>query len=491
MYNKNFVATALDFSKTDILVVGDLMLDQYWNGNAARISPEAPVPVVLINKIEDRIGGAGNVAANIAAVGGQVKLFAYAGMDAVATTLTQLLVAKGVAPYLQHCKEVATTTKIRVISQQQQLIRLDLEQTHSEATAETQLLAQVKAQLATAQVMVLSDYAKGVLVNPQPYIELANKHGVKVIVDPKQPDFSAYKNAAVITPNLKEFQAVVGPCASEEDIIARGVNVLRQHNIGALVVTCGADGMLIIQENVDPVHIPAQSGEVYDVTGAGDTVVAILATALAAGMTLSSAAYLATIAAGIVVSKVGTAAVSLPELSLACSNISNRHKMQLADKFPSGIVEQDKLVAIIQQLQSVGEKIVFTNGCYDVLHHGHINYLTAAKALGDRLIVGVNTDASVAALKGPNRPVNTLQHRMEVLAGLKAVDWVVAFAEATPGQLVDALGPDVLVKTDEHFSSVQDIPPTEGVASVLARGGEVKLLSRTAKVSSTDILAHI
>lgn len=492
----------------NIVVVGDLMLDQYWFGDATRISPEAPVPVVLVKKIDNRIGGAGNVAANIAALGGNVKLFGCIGIDAAANILTDLLAKHNIEYCLTELTEVPTTTKIRAISNQQQLIRLDIEQSAVNVIGQINvpprpsnninLLAAVNERLATtntaktAQVVLLSDYAKGVLAEPQQYIKLALQQQAKVVVDPKNKDFSVYNNATVITPNLKEFQAVVGVCHDETEIVTRGRNLLQQHNIETLLLTRGAGGMLLLQAHNSPSYIPAKSAEVYDVTGAGDTVVAVIAAALAVNIPIHRAAYLAAVAAGIVVSKVGTSTITLPELQRACAKYDDIKpdyvNADYINSVPTGVISEAELIPIIQRLQLNGEKIVFTNGCYDILHHGHINYLTDAKKLGDRLVVGVNSDESVAALKGPARPVNSLAQRMAVLAGLRAVTWVVPFSEATPGRLVEALAPDVLVKTAENFQTVADIPATEGVAAVLAKGGEVHLVPRTDGVSSTAIL---
>lgn len=473
---------SFNFSGANVIVIGDVMLDQYWYGNVARISPEAPVPVVSVNKIDDRIGGAGNVASNIAALGSKVSLLSCVGVDQAAQVLQSLLEQSGVDHHLESFADVPTTTKMRVIGQQQQLIRLDLEE--SCAKKKENLFAdKLQELLPKAQVIVLSDYAKGVLVDSQAFIEKALEHNIKVVIDPKKKDFSCYKNATVVTPNLKEFQEVVGECKSEEDIVSKGRNLIRENNIEYLLLTCGADGMWVISaDGSAATHIPSRSNEVYDVTGAGDTVVAVIAAGLASGMTVNRAAHLASIAAALAVSKVGTTIVTLDELKKA--------SMHKGNNLPQGIISTDKLTPIIKDLQSKGEKIVFINGCYDILHHGHMKFINTAKKLGDRLIVGVNTDESVEKLKGKDRPVNNLANRMEVLAELKSIDWVVSFAELTPGKLVEALSPDILVKTGEHYQSIDEIPETEGTKAVLSKGGEVHIIPRTPDVSTTEILEN-
>lgn len=466
-----------DFSKVRALVVGDLMLDQYWNGVTTRISPEAPVPVVNITKIINRLGGAGNVANNLVVLGATVNLLAYVGKDESAELLKRLLMEKNITHHIVQLDGYPTIKKLRILSNNQQLIRLDTEKVFSKVE-QNELLEVFNKAIDHCDVVVLSDYAKGTILDPQHFIQIARSKNIPVIVDPKR-DFIVYRNANVITPNFKEFQDVVGLCQTERDIVRKGRTLMKSNNFEALIITRGSDGMTVIPADAPDIHLPACSGEVYDVTGAGDTVVAAIAVALAKKVKTIDAARFANLAASIVVGKIGTSTVSLPELQ--------KTAFQTTYTFPLGIMQENELCNIIKSAQSKGERIVFTNGCYDILHYGHIRYLEQAKSFGDRLIVGVNDDSSVVRLKGANRPINPLEQRMTVLAGLKAVDWVVPFSEDTPGRLVAALSPDILVKTDEHFKTVEDIPASEGVQHVLARGGKVYLIPRTKNISSTEI----
>ncbi len=429
-----------DFSPASVLVVGDVMLDRYWYGDTSRVSPEAPVPVVHVRRVEERAGGAGNVALNVAALGGRAALVGVTGDDEAADTVQGLLEAAGVDCRFQRDGAFPTVTKLRVVSRHQQLIRLDFEQGFHRLQPGP-LLERVDDLLETAGAVVLSDYGKGALSPSVPFIERARAAGVPVLVDPKQSDFSHYRGATLITPNRAEFEAAVGPCPDDAALAARGREVMRRHEIEALLVTRGEEGMTLLQRDRDPVHLPTQALEVFDVTGAGDTVIAVMAAALALGRDLRGAMRLANLAAGVVVGKLGTATVSPAELQAAC----DRHA-----GIPCGVLDEARLLQAVARARAAGETIVMTNGVFDILHAGHVRYLRAAAALGDRLVVAVNDDASVRRLKGAARPVNALAQRMEVLAALGVVDWVVPFAEDTPERLICAVRPDVLVKGGDY-----------------------------------------
>lgn len=474
----------LNLAATKILVVGDVMLDQYWHGITSRISPEAPVPVVKINQTENRAGGAANVANNLISLGCSAKILGLVGQDAAANLLNEVLLSNGIPHDLVQLAEYSTIVKLRVLSGHQQMIRLDHEKDGAVLTVEhlREVYDVYASELSGYNAVILSDYAKGLLRDPQPYIKAANALNIPVIVDPKHRDFSAYRGATLVKPNLVEFQAIVGKCSTLHELEERARNLMQQHDIRTLLITRGSQGMSVIESGQPAVHLPAFGGEVYDVTGAGDTVIAVLTACLASGMNLVTAAHVSSVAAGIVVSKVGTSNVSMLEIGQALG------KQQ---PLPVGIQDASSLQGIIKLCQARGEKIVFVNGCYDILHYGHTRYLEKAKSFGDRLVVGINSDASIKRLKGPTRPHYDLQHRMEVMAALKCVDWVVPFDEDTPGKLVELLSPDVIVKTDEHFSSIEQIPAAEGVHHVLSRGGEVHLISRTDNVSSTRSLEHL
>lgn len=465
------------FEKARVLVVGDVMLDRYWVGPTGRISPEAPVPVVQINQIEDRPGGAANVALNIATLGGQVQLAGLVGQDDTAQALTRGIEALGVSPRWHAVADKPTITKLRVLSRNQQLIRLDFEEAFARADSDT-LLQQSEALLASVDVVVLSDYAKGAIADPRAFIAKANASNVKVLVDPKGSDFSRYHGAFLLTPNMSEFEAVVGKVESEADLVAKGHELLEKHELGALLVTRSEKGMTLITRDTPELHIPTVAREVYDVTGAGDTVISALATAIAAGSTLPQACAIANTAAGVVVGKLGTSTVSRIELIEALDLTQGESGF--------GVVSEDQLAYALEQARLRGEKVVMTNGCFDILHAGHVSYLKEARKLGDRLIVAVNDDESVRRLKGDGRPVNQVDRRMAVLAGLAAVDWVVPFGEDTPQRVIARLLPDLLVKGGDY--RVEEIA---GGAEVMANGGEVKVLNFEDGISTTAIIQNI
>lgn len=463
------------FADARVVVAGDIMLDRYWHGATSRISPEAPVPVVRVESTEDRPGGAGNVALNIAALGGHALLAGVTGDDEVARTLEQCLDAVGVQCAFTRRAGLPTITKLRVISRHQQLIRMDFEEkTPSAAQALATLDAGVLDQ---AGALVLSDYAKGTLRDPSALIHQARERGIPVLVDPKGSDFSKYRGATLLTPNLHEFEAVVGACEHEADLVARGEALIRELQLDALLVTRGEHGMTLIRPGSPELHLPARAREVFDVTGAGDTVIAVLAAALAAGDDLANAVALANVAAGIVVGKLGTATVSEPELRRAVSGESGSER---------GVLSPEQLQVAIAEAHARGETVVMTNGCFDILHAGHVAYLEQARACGDRLIVAVNDDASVTRLKGPGRPINPVDRRMAVLAGLGAVDWVVPFSEDTPEALLAMLKPDVLVKGGDYTRE-----QVVGWQIVEGYGGRVQVLGLVEDCSTTAIVKKV
>lgn len=466
--------TLPDFNNASLLVVGDVMLDRYWFGDTMRISPEAPVPIVNINNIDHRPGGAGNVALNIAALGSRVTLLGITGHDDAARTLSEQLTAATVKHDLCMLDSISTIIKLRIISRHQQLLRLDFEEKLFNAN-KNRLIEAFKKHLPKAKLVILSDYKKGTLTHPQTFIELACAANVPIIVDPKGTDFSIYQCADVITPNLKEFEAVVGPCYTEGDILQKGRELLAKYQIKSLLITRGENGMTLIQPQ-DTMHFPAFAREVLDVTGAGDTVISMLGAAIAAGADLLTAAQLANVAASLVVGKLGAATVSIPELQVALTGKTS---------FMAGIVNEEQLSQAVKEVHANGKKIVFTNGCFDILHAGHVTCLQMAKQLGDYLIVAVNADESIRKLKGPNRPINHLEHRMTVLAGLGVVDWVVPFVDDTPERLLRLLQPDILVKGNDY-----ELNQVVGAEIVRAYGGEVRIVNSKI-TSSTSIINKI
>jgi D-beta-D-heptose 7-phosphate kinase/D-beta-D-heptose 1-phosphate adenosyltransferase len=460
-----------------VLIVGDVMLDRYWSGATCRISPEAPVPVVQVGQCEERPGGAANVALNAAALGAHTRLLGVTGDDEAAASLESRLAAARVECRFQRLPGVPTVSKLRVISRHQQLIRLDFEDGLPGVDHE-RLLQDFHAALDDCDVVVLSDYGKGTLQTVvSGLIGAARQAGKAVLVDPKADDFSRYRGASVVTPNLAEFERVAGPCATEQALADKAANLIGELDLGALLVTRGEEGMTLLRSNQPPLHLPAQAREVFDVTGAGDTVIAVLAAALAAGADLPLAAALANLAAGIVVGKLGTASVSGPELQRSLHEYRNTAPGQMTE---------EQLLAAVAEARRRGERIVMTNGCFDILHAGHAAFLEQARRLGERLLVAVNDDASVTRLKGAGRPINPLARRMAVLAALGSVDWVTPFVEDTPERLICRVGPDVLVKGGDYR-------PAEiaGHDCVSAGGGEVVVLDYIPDCSTTDIINRI
>jgi len=458
-----------------VLVVGDIILDQYIYGETNRISPEAPVPVVRVKNTEERAGGAANVAVNVSSLGVSVQLLGITGKDAFSTRLEKILVDKGVECHFMQQDDFPTITKQRVLSRHQQLIRLDYEK-ETDTLDTTQLIERYLELIESVDVVILSDYAKGSLEKVQTLIKHANKKNVMVLVDPKSTDFSCYHQASVITPNLKEFEAVVGDCPSNKVLIEKGSQLCKKLQLEALLVTRGEKGMTLLRENKKPLHLKAETHEVYDVTGAGDTVIAVLAAAIACDSTVEDATALANIAAGLVVEKLGAATVTIDEL-----NGETNNKYQSSTSMDSHAV-----LEVINLAKRKGEQIVMTNGCFDILHPGHINYLIKAKTLGDRLIIAVNDDDSVKRLKGDSRPINSVEDRMIVLAALACVDWVVSFNEDTPEQLISLFEPDVLVKGGDYTEE-----QIAGAAFVKKTGGDVVILPFEKGCSTSSILKKI
>lgn len=464
------------FESAHVLVLGDIMLDRYWMGETSRISPEAPVPVVKVGEIDERAGGAGNVAINIAALGANASVIGLTGKDDAANSLINLMTQAGVASHFSQDTNHATVTKLRVLSRNQQLIRLDFEDGFPEFD-NTKLIEMFSKQINQAGAVILSDYGKGTLQDCQSFIKQATSHQIPVLVDPKGSDFSKYQGATIITPNLSEFEQVVGHCKTEDEIVTKGIALLEELNLSAILITRSEKGMTLLQREKEALHLPTQAREVYDVTGAGDTVISVLAASLAAGVELADATVLANLGAGVVVNKIGTATVNQNELTQA---MLQTHAIQ------RGVMDEDEMLQHARQAQSCGEKIIMTNGCFDILHTGHVAYLEEAALLGDRLIVAVNDDDSIKRLKGDDRPVNPMDKRMRMLAALECVDWVVPFYEDTPTRLICKLSPDVLVKGGDN--NVNDIP---GGDCVREAGGEVQVLVYIDGVSTTNIISSI
>ncbi|MDH5631110.1 MAG: bifunctional D-glycero-beta-D-manno-heptose-7-phosphate kinase/D-glycero-beta-D-manno-heptose 1-phosphate adenylyltransferase HldE, partial [Gammaproteobacteria bacterium] len=371
---------------------------------------------------------------------------------------------------------IKTTTKLRVLSQKQQLMRLDFEE-HLHRRGIDDLPQRLKERISRSNAVIFSDYAKGLLEDVQTLIQVAKEYKIPVLVDPKGSDFSRYRGATLVTPNLKEFEDVVGPCIDEHQLVEKGKKAIREYCWEALLVTRGEQGMTLFRADKPELHLPAISREVFDVTGAGDTVIGVLASALASGSSIEDAVAISNIAAGIVVTKLGTATVSAHEI---------RRKLHSLGGAIKGVMTAQQLKIAVEEAKAHGERIIMTNGCFDILHVGHATYLQQARQLGDRLIVAVNDDESVRYLKGEGRPVNSVERRMSVLTALNCVDWVVSFSEETPLNLIKDIMPDVLVKGGDYT-----IEQIAGAKEIMDNGGKVKILPYTEGVSTSKIISII
>jgi len=466
------------FKTVNAFVVGDLMLDCYWSGSTHRISPEAPVPIVKMNSTTQCPGGAGNVAMNLASLGVNVHVSGLLGCDDAAQQFVNIMQATNInTSAVQRNADVSTIVKTRVFSGRQQLIRLDSEnEFHFSNSAISNAIDDALKQYIDCNVIIISDYGKGSIQNPQALIRSAMQRQIPVFVDPKGSDYQKYQHAYCLTPNQHEFEQVFGVCRSNAELEQKGLKALHQLNLKAILITRGANGMSLIRENVPSLHLPATSNEAIDVTGAGDTVISVLAASVAAGESLETGMCLANIAAGITVGQLGTTTITIPALQQAIPKPS----MTL------GVLSEEDALIEINKARQRQEKIVMTNGCFDLLHSGHIGYLEDARALGDRLVVAVNEDESIRQLKGPGRPVQTVTERMIILAGLRAVDWVVPFSAETPLELIQKISPDVLVKgVDYEGLSVV------GSDHVLASGGAVKYVGPPKYNSSSELISKI
>jgi D-beta-D-heptose 7-phosphate kinase/D-beta-D-heptose 1-phosphate adenosyltransferase len=466
-----------------LLVVGDVMLDKYIWGDVGRISPEAPVPVVRVTHQSEQPGGAANVAMNLARLGAQTTVIGFAGGDENERLLAERLRANGIAPSFVSCAEFPTITKLRILGGKQQMLRLDSERLGERATGDSdRLLQSVIEQLPGMDAIVLSDYAKGALTPAicQQVIAAAHRQAIPVLVDPKCADFSRYRGATAICPNRAELLAAARQRTGAE---AGDLNALLEEaeamvaalDIEFLIATLGEKGMVLVHPGSRFIAL-ALARQVFDVSGAGDTVIAVLALSLASGFSPETAVQLANVAAGIVVGKVGTVPVEKHELLAALMP-------EIALQARNKVLTRPELASRVALWKGNGERVIFTNGCFDLLHVGHITLLEEARRFGDRLIVALNSDASVRALKGPSRPIVGERERSRVLAALAAVDAVVVFDEATPLELIEALRPDVLVKGGDY-----SIETVVGAAQVRSWGGEVKIVPTVEGCSTTCLL---
>ncbi|HZZ40023.1 MAG TPA: bifunctional D-glycero-beta-D-manno-heptose-7-phosphate kinase/D-glycero-beta-D-manno-heptose 1-phosphate adenylyltransferase HldE [Acidobacteriaceae bacterium] len=470
-----------DWHATRVVVVGDVMVDRYIWGDVERVSPEAPVPVVRAAHRSERPGGAANVAMNISGLGAQADLFGFCGDDEGRTALEKYLPEAGVAAHLTVTADHPTTTKLRILSGKQQMLRLDMERTDGySAAAYRELAGKVEAAMDGANAVVLSDYAKGALSEElcQQVIRAARARGIPVLVDPKQRDFGRYRGATLICPNLAELATAVGGSPRElEALLTAGQALVSRLDLRYLAPTMSEKGIAILCADSRSIH-PAVARQVFDVSGAGDTVIAMLALAMASGLPIEMGARLANVAAGIVVSKVGTVPVSRDEL---LTTLMPEIELQAEEK----VLTLDSLRVRVGAWRSSGQTTVFTNGCFDLLHIGHITLLEEARREGDRLVVAINSDASVRTLKGPARPIVGELDRARILAALAAVDAVVIFDEPTPLRLVEALQPEVIVKGGDYREET-----IVGAREVRSWGGRVKIVPIVEGFSTTGLIAR-
>jgi D-beta-D-heptose 7-phosphate kinase/D-beta-D-heptose 1-phosphate adenosyltransferase len=466
---------------TPVLCIGDAMLDRFIYGNADRISPEAPIPVLCIARENAMLGGTGNVVRNLVALGAKPTFLAVVGDDDAGREIGRLL---GALAEVDPCMVVETgrqtTIKTRFFASNQQLLRADREtRTPLSASSRAQLKTRAQARIAEAACVVLSDYGKGVLDDPAAaeLIAMARAAGRPVIVDPKGTDYTKYKGATLLTPNRKELHEATGLAVdSDEAIVAAARKLIDTCGVEAVLATRSQDGMSLVTAGGEVHHLPAQAREVFDVSGAGDTVVATLAAAIASGATLLDGARLANVAAGIVVAKVGTAVAYADEVVAAL-----HHDDLTAGE--SKLLGWDAAAEMVDRWRRKGVKVGFTNGCFDLLHPGHVSLLTQARAACDRLVVGLNSDASVARLKGPTRPVQSEAARATVLGSLATVDLVVIFSEETPLDLIRTLKPDVLVKGADYT-----VATVVGAEDVVGWGGRVVLANLVDGQSTTNTI---
>lgn len=465
------------------LVIGDLMLDEYLWGKAERISPEAPVQVVDVQSEEIRLGGAGNVVNNLVALGCSVAVCSVIGDDDSGELLRSIFQGKGVDTASLFCESGRRTgKKSRVVASHQQIVRIDRETRASiSVDSEASIINIITSRAADYNVLVVSDYLKGVLTNRvlEAIISAGRSAGVPVVVDPKGSDYTKYSGATIITPNRKEAEQASGILIADEISLKTAADkLLNLLNLSALLITRSEAGMSLFRKSGEVLHIPTVAREVFDVSGAGDTVLALLSLGIAAGLSMDDAAALANIAAGIAVGKLGTSTVSPAEImaEIARGHLDSDNKIK----------NLDTLVTIIGAEREKGRKIAFTNGCFDLLHVGHVKYLQKARSFGDMLIMGLNSDASIKRLKGEKRPLIGQDERAHILAALDCIDFVVIFDEDTPLNLIAALKPDILVKGGDYT-----IDGVVGREIVEAAGGRVELVQFVDGKSTTNIIDKI
>ncbi len=460
----------------NILVCGDLILDEYLVGQANRISPEAPVPVVKITKTDNKIGGAGNVAMNIKSLGHSPFLISITGSDNAYHQIKKILNNYSIANHIKTLENIQTIQKKRVLCQNQQILRIDFEKDVF-PNVQNCLLDEYKEALNFSKIVILSDYLKGTLIECKELIKLAKEKSIPVLVDPKGNNFKKYEGSYLITPNWIEFEAIVGNCKNEIDIENKGRKLLDEFNIENLLITRGEKGFSLIPRKSKSINISAQAQDVYDVTGAGDTFMATLAVSLFENNSLKNSAIKANFASGIVVGKLGTSIVTKKELD--SKSYLLRDKVKKIHNF-------DEIKSIVSNLKSNKINVIMTNGCFDIIHPGHIKYLKKAKNLGGVLFIALNSDDSIKRIKGTKRPINKLSDRMEILSSFEFVDYIFSFSEDTPEKVYDELCPDILVKGGDY-----KVSNVIGAKRVISGGGQVEIIPFVDGFSTTKMIKKI
>ena len=467
------------FSQLKVLVIGDIMLDRYIHGEVDRISPEAPVPVLRHAQRYERAGGAANVAMNLAGLGCHTILAGFWGDDTEREELAAILDKANIDTVGVVLSSRPTISKTRIVGRNQQLLRLDIESRDLPPADEAERLLDRATELVTkVHAVILSDYAKGAVTEPlcAAVIRAARTAGIPVLADPKTPDFSKYSGATTVCPNLNELSLATGvPAHHTEQLLAAGQALLAEHDFQFLTVTMSEKGISVFKPG-SVYHSPARAREVFDVSGAGDTVIATLAASLAGGLRIEAAVELANLAAGIVVAKIGTVPIAQHELIAALTPSSG---LTAGEK----ILDLERMALRVAEWRASGETIVFTNGCFDLLHVGHITLLEDCRRFGSKLILGLNADASISRLKGPSRPIVGERERARVMAALAAVDAVVLFEQDTPLELIRAIKPNVLVKGGDYT-----VETVVGHQEVIASGGRVEIVPTVEGFSTSNIV---
>lgn len=457
------------------LVVGDVMCDVYWHSNVSRISPEAPVPIALLLKEEQRLGGAANVAANLRMFSSNVGVLGYLGNDVAGAWVYDEIDKLQVSNHLIQDPNLSTTRKIRVVDANHQLIRIDVEDKR-DPICTANISSKLEEVIGMFDVVVFSDYNKGVLNSIQNLIKVCKDNNKIVIVDPKKCSFNAYQNSFLIKPNLVELQSIIGDF-DLDDLESKVCNLLEYHKIKYMLLTMGANGMRLYSKNGLMFSTESKAIDVFDVTGAGDTVLATLAYCIGTGSSVQKAVEISNRAASIVVSKFGTSTVPWNFVEMVSSELVNENELFHND---------DEYPELIATARSQGKKIVMTNGCFDILHAGHVQLLSEAKSKGDFLIVAINSDSSVKSIKGVNRPINNIKYRKKILESLRSVDMVIVFDEDTPQRLYNEIIPDILVKGADYSDKT-----IIGADTVLAHGGKVELIELVPEISTTSLIKRM